>query len=211
MRAASPSALLCNALAGKGGRFAESPVVPSRRSTLVALMRWILLFLATIVLLVLPAASAAGAAGNSESGFVVVKKAAGDGGVNGPPVVTVVVHGFVMGRITQEARVEIYHLQTASGRGAPQVAGPDVSQSSVRWRSFTGKAYSGSGFRFHAIGGFYRVVVRGAGVYLFAGGHGAVWLRGSSHYPNADGFYSLGGRPFRSLPAPELKRSIGGS
>src|SRR4029077_17179570 len=97
-----------------------------------------------------------------------------------------------------------------SGSGAPQVAGPDVSQSSVRWRSFTGKAYSGSGFRFRAIGGFYRVVVRGAGVYLFAGGHGAVWLRGSSHYPNADGFYSLGGRPFRSLPAPELERSAGG-
>ena len=173
-------------------------------------MRRILLLLASVVLLALPAASAAGATGHSESGFVVVKRAAGDGGVNGPPVVTVVVHGFVVGRITQEARVEIYHLQTATGRGAPQVAGPDVSPSSVRWRSFTGKAYNGSGFRFKAIGGFYRVVVRGAGVYLFAGGHGTVWLRGSSHYRNADGFYSLGGRPFRSLPAQKLKRSIGG-
>ena len=173
-------------------------------------MRRILLILATVALLVLPAASAAGASARSDSGFVVVKKAAGDGGVNGAPVVTVVVHGFVVGRITQEARVEVYHLQTATGRGAPQAAGPDVTQSSVHWRTFTGREYSGSGFRFRAIGGFYRVVVRGAGVYLFAGGHGTVWLRGSSVYPKADGAYSLGGGPFRSLPAQTLKRSIGG-
>jgi hypothetical protein len=176
----------------------------------VALMRQILLLLASVVLLAVPAASAAGASGHSEAGFVVVKKAAGDGGVSGPPVVTVVVHGFVVGRITQEARVEVYHLQTAGGGGAPQASGLDVTKSSVRWRSFTGNEYRGSGFRFKAIGGFYRVVVRGAGVYLFAGGHGAVWLRGSSVYKNADGFYSLGGRPFRSLPAQTLKRSIGG-
>jgi hypothetical protein len=192
------------------GRFADSPDVPSRRSTLVALMRRILLLLLGVALLVLPAASAAGAAGRSQSGFLVVKRAAGDGGFNGPPVVTVVVHGFVVGRVTQEARVDVYHLQTAAGGGTPQAKGPDVTQSPVRWRSFTGREYSGSGFRFSAIGGFYRVVVRGAGVYLFAGGHGSVWLRGSSVYRNADGFYSLGGRPFRSLPAQTVKRSIGG-
>jgi hypothetical protein len=176
----------------------------------VALMRRILLLLTAVALLVLPAASAAGAAGRAESGFVVVKKAAGDGGVNGPPVVTVVVHGFVVGRVTQEARVDVYHLETAAGGGAPQAAGPDVTQSSVHWRSFTGREYSGSGFRFRAIGGFYRVVVRGAGVYLFAGGHGSVWLHGSSVYPNADGAYSLSGASFRSLPAKTQKRSIGG-
>src|SRR4029077_20698716 len=118
--------------------------------------------------------------------------------------------GFVVGRVTQEARVDVYHLQTAAGGGTPQAKGPDVTQIRVLWWRFTGRKYSGSGCRFSAIGGFCRVVVRGAGVYLFAGGHGSVWLRGSSHYPNADGFYSLGGRPFRSLPAPELKRSIGG-
>jgi hypothetical protein len=172
-------------------------------------MRWILLLLAGVALLVLPAASAAGAGGHSESGFLVVKRAAGDGGIYGHPVVTVVVHGFVVGRITQEARVDVFHLQTAAGGGAPQAAGPDVTQSSVRWRSFTGKEYSGSGFRFSAIGGYYRVVVRGAGIYLFAGGHGSVTLHGSTTYPGADGTYSIGGRRFLSLPKLSLTRSIG--
>jgi hypothetical protein len=60
------------------------------------------------------------------------------------------------------------------------------------------------------MGGSYRVVVRGSGVYLFAGGKGVVRLRGSSHYQNADGRYSVNGRPFRSLPARLLKRQFGG-
>jgi hypothetical protein len=173
-------------------------------------MRPILLILGSVVLLFVPAASATGAAGRSASGFVVVKKAAGDGGVRGPAVATIVVHGFVVGRVTQEARVDVYHLQTAAGGGAPQAAGPDVTQSSVRWRSFTGKEYSGSGFRFSAIGGFYRVVVRGAGIYLFAGGHGSVTLHGSTTYPGADGTYSIDGRRFYSLPGRPVTRSIGG-
>ena len=53
-----------------------------------------------------------------------------------------------------------------------------------------------------ATGGTYRVVVRGSGVYLFAGGNGNVTLRGSSVYPRADGTYSVDGRTPRSLPAP---------
>jgi len=173
-------------------------------------MRRILLILASVVLLFVPAASAAGAARRSASGFVVVKNAAGDGGIQGHAVATIVVHGFVVGRVTQEARVDVYHLQTAAGGGAPQAVGPDVTKSSVRWRNFTGNEYSGSGFRFSAIGGFYRVVVRGAGIYLFAGGHGSVTLRGSTTYPGADGTYSIDGRRFYSLPKLPLTRSIGG-
>ena len=57
-----------------------------------------------------------------------------------------------------------------------------------------GKVFSGSNFRFRAIGGCYRVVVRGFGVYLFAGGHGHVTLRGSSVNPRADGWYSVDGK-----------------
>ena len=39
---------------------------------------------------------------------------------------------------------------------------------------------TGSNFRFRAMGGLYRVVVRGTGVYLFAGGtHGHVTVQGS--------------------------------
>jgi hypothetical protein len=73
-----------------------------------------------------------------------------------------------------------------------------------------GKVFSGSNFRFRAMGGFYRVVVRGSGVYLFAGGHGHVTFRGSSVNKRADGTYSVNGGTFRSLPERPVQRKIGG-
>jgi hypothetical protein len=172
-------------------------------------MRRILLSCVCAAVLLLPAAAPAGARVHTSSGFLVVRKAAGDGGVQGHPVVAVVVEGFVLGRVTQEARVDIYHLPSPAG-GGPQVAGADVSSRPIRWHGFAGKEYSGSDFRFRAIGGYYRVVVRGAGVYLFAGGRGHVTLRGSSHYPRHDGEFSVSGGRFRSLPERPLTRQIGG-
>jgi hypothetical protein len=172
-------------------------------------MRRILLSCAFAAVVLLPAATPAGARGDAKSGFLVVRKAAGDGGVRGGPVVTVVIDGFVLGRITQEADVQVYHLPSPTG-GGPQVAGADVSSRSIRWHGFAGKEYSGSGFRFRAMNGAYRVVVRGAGVYLFAGGHGSVTLHGSSFAPGSDGAYSIDGGRFLSLPKQPLKRPIGG-
>lgn len=175
-------------------------------------MRRILLTLASAAILLLPAAAAAASsagAGRAHAGFLVVRNAADDGGVDGNPMVTVVVQGFVLGRVSQraEARVDVYYLP---GSAAPQATGVDVSHHPVRWRGHTGVEYSGSGFRFRAIGGYYRVVIRGFGVYAFAGGHGSVRLRGSSVNPASDGQYSLDGSAFRSLPAHTLKRTIGG-
>jgi hypothetical protein len=175
-------------------------------------MRRILLSCVCLVMLMLPAATYAAARGQSATGFLVVRKAAGDGGVTGHPVVTVVVHGFVLGRVSPraQARVDVYQLPAAAGAGQPSAVGLDVRHTAVRWRKFAGTEYSGSGFRFSAIGGFYRVVVRGSGVYLFAGGSGTVRLRGSSSYPQADGEYSLDGGAFQSLPKLPLKHAIGG-
>jgi hypothetical protein len=171
-------------------------------------MRRILLSLVGMALLALPAATSAGAAGG-KTGFLVVRKAQGDGRLYGAPVVTLIVQGFVLGRASQEARVDVYHLPSAVGGGTPHAAGPDVFSKVVHWRHFTGAEYSGSGFRFSAIGGTYRVVIRGSGVDLFAGGQGSVTLHGSSVYPRHDGTYSLGGRAFRSLPALPVKFPIG--
>ena len=171
-------------------------------------MRRILLSCALLALLTLPAAAAAGrASAPAKPGFLVVRKAFDDGGVNGRPVAAVVVRGFVLGRVSQEARVDTYQLPSAAGQ--LQVKGTDVSTSPIKWHGFTGKEYSGSNFRFRAMGGFYRVVVRGSGVYLFAGGQGHVTLRGSSHYPRADGTFSVNGGTFRSLPASPLNRKLG--
>jgi hypothetical protein len=175
-------------------------------------MRRILLSCATLAVLMLPAAASAGARGQA-AGFVVVQKANGDGGVHGRPVVTLVVQGFVLGRVSQhaEARIDIYHLPSATGEGKPQAVGADVQVGSLRWRGHPGTEYSGSGFRFRAIDGAYRVVVRGAGVYLFAGGTGTVKLRGSSVYPRSDGRYSVDGEQPHSMPTNPLTRRIGGA
>jgi hypothetical protein len=177
----------------------------SRRARVVAVRRGL-----TGWVFALPTAAFARGSGHAKPGFLVVRKAVGDGGVTGPPVATVVVQGFVLGRVSQQARVDIYQLPTTAGQGAPQQAGADVSKHAVRWHGFTGTEYSGSDFRFRAMGGFYRVVVRGTGVYLFAGGRGNVTLRGSSANPRADGMFSLNGGAFHSLPANSVKRQIRG-
>ena len=175
-------------------------------------MRRILLIPALLAVLAIPAATAAGAAAPAKRGYLVVSGAAGDGGVSGRPVATVIITGFVLGRVAQEGKVDIIQLPSVNGQGAPQ-ATPGVSTRTIRhWhghKHITGKEFSGSNFRFRALGGQYRVVVRGSGIYLFAGGGGTVTLRGSSANPNADGKYSVNGGRFRSLPAPAVMRTIG--
>jgi hypothetical protein len=172
-------------------------------------MRRILFSCAALAVLMLPAAASARTR-SPANGYLVVQRANGDGGVHGSPVVTlVIVQGFVLGRVSQQARVDIYHLPSASGEGKPQAFGADVSQHPLRWRGRPGVEYSGIGFHFRAIDGAYRVVVRGAGVYLFAGGNGSVTLRGSSVYPRSDGKYSIDGELAKSMPAKPLTEQIG--
>jgi hypothetical protein len=174
-------------------------------------MRRILLSCVVMAVLGLPAAAFARPHAHTGPGFLVVRKASGDGGVNGHAVVTLVVHGFVLGSVRQdaEARVDIYQLPSTCSECTPVFAGPDVTAGAKRWHGFTGREFRGSGFRFRAMGGYYRVVVHGSGVYLFAGGQGKVWLHGSSFAPRSDGTYSVDGGPFRSLPTAIVKRKIG--
>ena len=179
----------------------EYPGAPKRR---------ILLSCVSAAVLLLPAAASGRTVEHAKPrpGYLVVKKASDDGGVNGRPAIILVVRGFVLGRVSaqQEAQIEIYHLP---GKGSSQAAGGNKSATAIRWRSLPGTRYSGSGFRFRAIGALYRVVVRSTGVYLFAGGRGNVTLRGSSFDLSGDGKYSLDGAPFRSLPARETQRKLG--
>ena len=173
-------------------------------------MRRTLLSCALLTVLFLPAAAAAGASASTKPGYVVVRGARGDGGVRGGPVVTVVVRGFVLGRVSQEGQVDIFQLGSVTGRGAPQVT-EGVSTTSIRWNRLAGKRFTGSSFRFRAIDGLYRVVVRGSGVYLFAGGRGHVTLLGSSFNKQTDGKYSVNGGVPRSLPARPVTRTFGGA
>jgi hypothetical protein len=64
---------------------------------------------------------------------------------------------------------------------------------------------NGSDIRFRAIGGRYKIFVRGSGIYLSAVGHGSVILDGRGEDPDVDGdgVFSLNDGPYRSLPNAE--------
>jgi hypothetical protein len=171
-------------------------------------MRRFLLSCAILVVLAVPAA-AARAYGHVKPGYLVVRNAVSAGGVSGKPVVVLVMTrgGFVLGHASQEAKVEVYHLGAAS-QVTTQVRG-DVFSGPAHWNGLNGKKYIGSNFRFRITGGLYRVVVRGSGLYLFAGGRGTVKLQGSSVNPRTDGRYSVDASPWRSMPTKLVKREIG--
>jgi hypothetical protein len=174
-------------------------------------MRQFLFICAVLVVLAVPAA-AARASGHGQAGYLVVRSAVSDGGVRGRPVVTLVMQGgFVLGRASLEAKVEVYHLGSAS-QLAVQVKG-DVSSAPVQWKTSNatlhGRRYTGSNFRFRITGGLYRVVVRGAGLYVFAGGRGTAKLQGSLVNPHTDGWYSVDASRWRSMPTKSVKREIG--
>lgn len=171
-------------------------------------MRRIVLSCVCLAVLLLPAATSARVVPlGAKPGYLVVQKAANDGGENGRPAITLVMQGFVLGRVTQQARVEIYHLPSTPGQTSAK--GEDVKSHAVQLRKLHGVAYTGSGFRFSAVGGFYRVVIRGSGVYVFAGGvQGKVTLQGSSVYEHRDGTYSINGSKPLSLPTQRLTSRI---
>jgi len=181
-------------------------------------MRRFLLSCAILAALMLPAVAIARAHGSGKPGFLVVREARGDGGVKGHAVVTLVVHGFVLGSVKpqNQARVDIYQVPSRGSQGPQAVAGPtgDLSKPrAVEWHTkghtIAGTEFNGSGYRFYAPDGYYRVVVRGSGVYLFAGGQGNVKLHGSSFDPRTDGTYAIDGRTARSLPTRKLRLTIG--
>lgn len=173
-------------------------------------MRRILLLLVSAALLTLPAAAAARTQSHhAVPGFLVVHDAFSDGGLNGPPVATVAVNGFVIGHVAEEGAVEIYHFSPGTV-SLGQVSGVNVSHQFVKYHGRPGTRFSGSDFRFRAVGGVWRVVVYGAGVSLYAGGNpGTVKLHGSE-YPRAkDGYYSVDGGPLVSLPSGVVTLQLG--
>ena len=169
-------------------------------------MRRLILICVLLVGLSLPAVAAARSHTEAKPGYAVVRNAAGDGGVNGHAIVTIVVHGFVLGSVSSQgqARVDIYQF---AGEAPPQAT--LVHKTSIKWKGRPGNEYSGSGFRFRATGGYYRVVVRGSGVYLYVGGHGTIAVHGSSFSKKSDGTYAIDGGTFRSLPANRITYQLG--
>ncbi|MBV8256495.1 MAG: hypothetical protein JOZ56_04960 [Actinobacteria bacterium] len=159
-------------------------------------MRRLLLVSAVLAALAVPAAAFAT---QTTDGTLVVKGADnGDGiGPNARPVATFVVTGFVIGRVTDLGRIQIFDIDPTD-QGTPEVTGAGQG-TTVQYKSFPGTEWSGTDFRFRAVNGTFRVVVWGSGVYVFASGHGKVTMTGNPAAPNADGSYSLNGGGFQSL------------
>jgi hypothetical protein len=175
-------------------------------------MRRILLLLTGLAILALPAAAAARQQAHGQTtGFLVVRGASTDGGINGRPVATVVVQGFVLGHIAQQGAVKFFHL--TSDENAAVVTGAEVSRARRNPKCCDGKQegvlYRGSNFRFRAVGGIWRVVVYGSQVSLYAGGVGKASLHGSLYAPRDDGHYSFNGGRFVSLPSGVVHGRLG--
>jgi hypothetical protein len=160
-----------------------------------------------------PAAAALTRPSTGEGTLVVQNADNGDGIAPGArPVVTLVIHGFVIGQVAEQGRIAIYDLDPTD-QSTPEVTGAlsheDVSRT-VRTQdglqTQAGTQWTGTGFRFRAVDGTYRVVIWGSGVYLFASGdQGRVWFTGQADAPLGDGRYSLNGDPWRSLPFAGVK------
>jgi hypothetical protein len=163
------------------------------------------------VVLLAAAGSAAAAvlAPSAGDGTLVVRNADnGDGIASGArAVVTLVIHGFVIGQVADQGRIQIYDLDPTD-QSEPEVTGAlshsDVSRTIHTPNgpvTQTGTQWTGTGFRFRAVDGTFRVVIWGSGVYLFASGdQGQVWFNGQQDPRIPDGGYSLNGDDWRSLP-----------
>ena len=158
----------------------------------------------------LPAAAAARSkTPRAVPGFLVVRNASTE---TGRRLAVIAVKGFVLGHVKQEGRVQIYRLASSPGSLAAQAAGVDLGRRTVTWHTrgttVLGTEFSGSDFRFRAVGGTWRVVVYGAGVSLYAGGKGVAHLHGSVFAPRTDGTYSFDGARFASLPSGVASASL---
>ena len=164
------------------------------------------------LLLAVAAPLSAAAARRAPVGGTLVVRGAdnGEGTLPGArPVATLVIDGFVIGRISGLGRIEIYDLGADTAE-APEVSGALWHRDKtlkVRDLQLNGTAWGGTGLRFRAVNGAFRVVIWGSGVYLFASGRGMVTLTGQAEAPLADGQYSLNGGDFHSIPV-ELTRQI---
>jgi hypothetical protein len=145
-----------------------------------------ILLLATAV----PAAASAERAGPAADGTLAVRDARGR--------VQMTVKGSLIGRLANGS-ITIEELSFDGGT-EPVVRG----YKTVRWsRNGNSRTYTGKNVRFRLIGGRYRVVFNGKGLFFSLVGKGRVTLDGNGSMETGifyDGFYSLNGSEEESLP-----------
>ena len=165
-------------------------------------MRRLAVLSVSLLALAVPAAAWAMAQAPGD-GTLVVKNGQAPRGV---PVVTLIVTGAAIGRVTNLGTIVIDD-STPNDPFSPEVTGSlaqDTSDTATKW--------TGTNMKFRAVGGTYKVTIYGSGVDLSAVGRGYVTLSGVPDTTSGDGVYSLNGDNFRSLPAsPLVKLTLGTS
>lgn len=173
-------------------------------------MRRLALILGLVSAFAVPAAALAGLGAPGDGSLVVKSGQAPYNPGVGPnvPVVQLTITGSVIGQVSGTGRLVIDAGPNADATAEPQVTGAGLPGDLPR--SSTAQVWTGTGFKFRAVGGTYTVLVYGTGVNLVAVGTGTVRLAGQPDTPKGDGRYSLNGDPFASLPGTQTdKRSIG--
>jgi hypothetical protein len=163
-------------------------------------MRRLAFICAPLLALAVPAAAWAFSLSPGD-GSLVVKNGTAPKGV---PVVTLVISGAAIGRVTGLGTIVIDDA-TPQDPFSPEVTGwdwhKDVSDTATKW--------SGTSMKFRAVGGTYKITIYGSGVYLSAIGHGrVVSLAGIPDTGSGDGVYSFNDDPFKSLPANPLTQVL---
>jgi hypothetical protein len=166
-------------------------------------MRRLAVISVSLLALAVPAAAWAMAQAPGD-GTLVVKNGAAPHGV---PVVTLIVTGAAIGRVTNLGTIVIDD-STPTDSFSPEVTGYTSHQDT----SYTATKWTGVNMKFRAVGGTYKITIYGSGVDLSAVGRGFVTLTGIPDATTGDGTYSLNGDPPRSLPAtPLVKLTLGTS
>jgi hypothetical protein len=158
-------------------------------------MRRIAFICVPLLVLAVPAAAWAFAQSPND-GSLVVKNGTAPKGV---PVITLVIKGAAIGRVTGLGTIVIDDT-TPADPFSPEVTGWD-------WHKDidTATKWSGTNMKFRAVGGTYKITIYGSGVYISAIGTGrVVSLAGIPDQTTGDGVYSFNDDPFKSLPTTPL-------
>ena len=152
-------------------------------------MRPIVLFTVVATVFAVPAAASAFVSGGDGDGALSVRNGRGK-------VVLYPFNGSAVGRVGH-GRIVINDPIEGDGEGF------DLWGCDLRLHpSDTATVCIGDNLHFRAVGGKYKIVVKGSGIFLSAVGRGVATIDGSGDDPfiDSDGAFSLNDSPYRSLP-----------
>jgi hypothetical protein len=165
-------------------------------------MRRLSVILGLFSVIAVPAAALAAPAATGD-GSLVVKNGSAPAGT---PVVQLTITGSVIGHVDHGRII----IDTGVNGDAPDVLGAEYRGDSKF--SDTAQVWRGYDFKFRAVAGKNMVVlVYGSGVDLVAIGKGTVKVAGLPDAAVRDGWYSLNGADFVSLPGTQTDKRIIGS